>query len=294
MKSPRRTEGVAKVESQEVPTKRFRTGLKRAGAGNREKILFLHGSGPGASGLSNWLLALPALGSAFDCLAPDFIGFAASEHPDDPPNESLAWVDMWVEQTISLLDALDIESVNLVGNSMGGNVSLHLAHRYPRRFKRIALMGSSGVRFKMPPTLDALRGFYSDPSAESMLKVVSGFFYDPKAFGEDIATIAKMRFETAMDPKAIRSYQAMFSGSRQQQLDARALTDEALAAIEQPCLLIHGRDDQIVPLETSMALLQKLSNVELHVYGKSGHWTQIEYADSFHDLLHRFFTDKAL
>jgi len=293
MKSPKRTEEVAKVQNQDVPTKPFRTYLNRAGAGNREGILFLHGSGPGASGWSNWRLALPVLGGTFDCLAPDFIGFAASEHPDDPPTEAVPWLDIWVEQIISLLDVLKIESINLVGNSLGGNIALHLANRYPRRFKRIAFMGSSGVPFKITPKLNAVRGFYSDPSAEKMSEIVSGFFYNPKAFSEDITTIAQMRFEAAMDPKTIRSYQAIFSSPHQQQLDARVLPDEALARIKQPCLLIHGRDDSIVPLDTSLYLLQKLSQVQLHVYGQSGHWTQIEYADSFHKLLHQFFMEDA-
>ena len=293
MNSPGRTEGVAKVQNQVVPTKPFRTYLNRAGGGNREGILFLHGSGPGASGWSNWRLALPVLGGTFDCLAPDFIGFAASEHPDDPPTDTVSWLGVWVEQIISLLDVLKIESINLVGNSLGGNIALHLASRYPGRFKRIALMGSSGVPFKITPRLNAVRGFYSAPSAEKMSEIVSGFFYDPKTFSGDIATIAKMRFEAAMDPKTIRSYQAIFSSPHQQQLDARLVPDEALARIKHPCLLIHGRDDTIVPLDTSLYLLQRLHEVQLHVYGRSGHWTQIEYADGFHDLLRQFFMKDA-
>lgn len=51
MESPKRREGVAKVQNQDVPTKPFRTYLNRAGAGNREGILFLHGSGAGCLGL---------------------------------------------------------------------------------------------------------------------------------------------------------------------------------------------------------------------------------------------------
>ncbi|MBI2960222.1 MAG: alpha/beta fold hydrolase [Betaproteobacteria bacterium] len=293
MTSPGRNERIAQVHNQDVATKPFRTHLERAGAGNREAILFLHGSGPGASGWSNWLRALPALGTSFDCLAPDFVGFASSEHLDHPPTDPLAWVDIWVEQITSLLDVLDIERTNLVGNSMGGNIALHLAHRHPGRFKRIALMGSSGVPLKITPKLGALRGFFSEPSAERMSQIVSGFFYNPEAFSEEIRTVARLRLEAAKDPRVGRSYQAIFSGSPQKQLDARALPDEVLERIEHPCLLIHGRDDMIVPLGTSLYLLQKLPKVQLHVYGRAGHWTQLEYADSFHNLLRRFFIEDA-
>jgi len=102
-----------------------------------------------------------------------------------------------------------------------------------------------------------------------------------------------MRIEAALDPKVNRSYQVIFSGDRQKHLDARVLPDEALARIQQPCLLIHGRDDMIVPLDTSLYLLQKLPKVQMHVYGQAGHWTQLEHADSFHNLLHQFFMEDA-
>ena len=100
-----------------------------------------------------------------------------------------------------------------------------------------------------------------------------------------------MRFEAAIDPMVSRSYEAMFPGSRRQQLDARALSDEALARIKQPYFLIHGRDDRIAPLDTSLPLLEKLPDVQSRVYGQSGRWMQIEYADSFHNLLNQLFLE---
>lgn len=89
----------------------------------------------------NWRLALPVLGEAFDCLAPDLVGFAASEHPAALPVGVRPWLDLWVQQIVGLLDAVRIETPHLVGNSLGGAIALHLAHRHPKRFERIALMG---------------------------------------------------------------------------------------------------------------------------------------------------------
>lgn len=281
--------GVVAVEQFEIPTRPFRTHLNRAGAGKREAIVFLHGSGPGASAWSNWRLALPVLGEAFDCLAPDLVGFAASEHPAALPVGVRPWLDLWVQQIVGLLDALRIETAHLVGNSLGGAIALHLAHRHPKRFERIALMGPVGVPFTMNPKLDAIWGFYSAPSVEKMAEMISWFAYRPSAFSEDLGTIARMRFEAAMSPGVQRSYETMFPAPRQRHIDDCVLPDEALAGIGQPCLVIHGRDDTIVPLETSLCLLQKLPNVQLHIYGQCSHWTQIEYADSFHELLLRFF-----
>lgn len=141
-------------------------------------------------------------------------------------------MDIWVEQIISLLDELRIESVNLVGNSLGGAIALHLANRYPRRFKRIAFMGKSGVPFKITPKLDAIRGFYSEPSVEKMIEMISWFIYNLQAFDEDFTTIAQMRFDAAMDPKVRHSYLAMFPAPRQRHIDDCVLPDEALARID--------------------------------------------------------------
>lgn len=277
------------MKSSEVATKPFRTHLERAGAGRPTAIVFLHGSGPGASAWSNWRLALPVLGNEFDCLAPDLIGFGASEHPGEPPVGMTAWMNIWVEQIISLLDTCGLERIDLVGNSLGGAIALHLAHRHPARFGRVALMGPVGVPFAINERLDTIWGFYSHASVEKMAEIISWFAYDPQAFSGDLGEIARMRFEAAMDSRVKRSYQAMFPAPRQRHIDECVLPDQALARIRHPCLMIHGRDDTIVPLETSLYLLGKLPRVQLHVYGQCSHWTQIEYADSFHALLLQFF-----
>ncbi|MEW6638217.1 MAG: alpha/beta hydrolase, partial [Actinomycetota bacterium] len=109
-----------------IETGTYETYLYRAGEGNPDTILFLHGSGPGVTAWSNWQFALPELGERYDCLAPDLVGFGRSEHPENPPEGMDGWMDAWVAQITSLLDHLGVERAHLVGNSMGGAVSLHL------------------------------------------------------------------------------------------------------------------------------------------------------------------------
>ena len=154
-------------------------------------------------------------------------------------------------------------------------------------------MGSVGVPFAMNAKLDAIWGFYTNPSVEKMREMIGWFAYRPETFSEDLGTIARMRYDAAMDPKVRRSYQTMFPAPRQRHVDACVLADEALERIEHPCLLIHGRDDLIVPLETSLYLLQKLPDVRLHVFGQCSHRTQIEYAEEFERLLRDFFLEEA-
>lgn len=275
--------------STTVETAGYETHLNRRGEGNEETILFLHGSGPGATGWSNWQHALPALGDRYDCIAPDLIGFGKSSHPEDPPTGASTWVGIWMEQQLGLLDALGVQKANLVGNSLGGSLTLRLLHEHSDRFGRAVLLGTPGIPMRVNPQLDVAWGFYDDPTPERMTRLIGWFAYDPAAVGGDLEDIAKMRLEAAMKPDIQRSFSSMFPEPRQEQLDALALPDEDVSAIEHHILLIHGRDDVIVPLETSLHLLEQLPRVQLHTFGRCSHWTMIEYKDAFNRLLADFF-----
>lgn len=280
------------IANDVVQTGPYRTYLNRTGEGNAESILFLHGSGPGAMGWSNWQHALPVLGERYDCLAPDLIGFGQSEHPSDPPAGMSAWMDIWVNQSVELLNGVGIGKTHIVGNSMGGAIALHLLDRHPELFERVVLMGTAGPPHRMTDQLDTIWGFYEEPTAERMAKILGWFAYDSSVVGDDLEGIARMRLEAAMNPDVRRSYSAMFPAPRQQHVDDLAMPDESYRRIEHPVFLIHGRDDGIVPLETSMYLLPLLPDVQLHVFGQCSHWTMIEYKEEFNLLLAKFFGGK--
>src|SRR5919199_509705 len=96
-------ESMSDTVDTSVKTGSYEIHLNRAGEGHDEAVLFLQGSGPGATAWSNWQFALPVLGEQFDCLAPDLIGYGKSDHPDDPPQGVADWLDLWVNQQIELL-----------------------------------------------------------------------------------------------------------------------------------------------------------------------------------------------
>ncbi|OUR87494.1 alpha/beta hydrolase, partial [Cycloclasticus sp. 44_32_T64] len=126
------------MQKSNIQTGSFQTFLNEAGEDNDTAILLLHGSGPGANAMSNWQFALPFLAENYHCLAPDIAGFGLSQH-NSPPSGTSEWIDIWVQQQIDLLDAKGIEQAHIVGNSMGGGVTLHLLSRHPERFKKAVL-----------------------------------------------------------------------------------------------------------------------------------------------------------
>jgi 2-hydroxymuconate-semialdehyde hydrolase len=280
------------VSNAEIQAGGVRTFYNCSGEGHAETILFLHGSGPGVTALSNWQLALPDLGEQYYCLAPDLVGFGASEHPQNPPTGMRNWMRLWVDQCLAFLDALKLDKVHVVGNSMGGAIALHLLMEAPERFNRVVLMGPIGAPHTITPEIDRLWGFYEDPSIRAFGNIIRWFVYDEAFIADRLDAITKTRYEAAMKPEVRRSFTAMFPAPRQKVIDDLVVPTLALHRMMHPTLLIHGRDDQIVPLETSLHLLQHLPRVQLLVFGQCSHWTQIEYAKSFNQLIAQFFEGK--
>jgi 2-hydroxymuconate-semialdehyde hydrolase len=278
------------VINTEIKTGSYRTYTNLSGEGQAEAILFLHGSGPGVTAWSNWQFALPALDGQFHCIAPDLAGFGATEHPQDSPKGTRSWMRLWVDQCLALLDALKIEKAHLVGNSMGGAIALHLLMDAPGRFKRVVHMGPIGTPHQITPALDRLWGFYDDPSVQMFRNLVRWFVYDDTFLADRLDSIAQTRFEAAMNPDVKRSFQAMFPAPRQTVIDDLVVSELALRRMDHSTLLVHGRDDHIVPMETSLHLLKHLPHAQLHVYGQCSHWIQVEYAKSFNQLLAQFFS----
>ncbi|HLF87589.1 MAG TPA: alpha/beta hydrolase [Anaerolineales bacterium] len=278
------------VTNEDIQTGKTRTYFNRSGEDRAEAVLFLHGSGPGVTAWSNWQFALPALDGQFHCLAPDLVGFGASEHPNPAPSGMRSWMRLWVDQCLALLDALNIEKAHLVGNSMGGALALHLLMDAPDRFEKVVHMGPIGTPHTITPELDRLWGFYDDPSVQMFRNLIRWFVYDDTFLADRLDSIAQTRFEAAMNPDVRRSFQAMFPAPRQTVIDDLVVPELALRRMDHPTLLVHGRDDKIVPMETSLHLLKHLPKVQIHVFGQCSHWIQVEHAKSFNQLLAQFFS----
>jgi len=276
------------MQTSTVQTSSFQTFLNEAGTDHKTTILLLHGSGPGANAMSNWQFALPFLAENYHCLAPDIAGFGLSQH-DSPPNGTAQWIDIWVQQQIDLLDAKGIEQAHIVGNSMGGGVTLHLLNRHPERFKKAVLMGPVGAPFE--PTEGLTKGweFYKNPSQAALEYLITKFLYDPSLLGADIAKIAEERFNNVMKDEVRLQFEAMFSEGTRKGINAFVLSDEELNNIPHQMLVTHAREDFFIPLNNAYHLIERIPQAQLHVFDHCGHWIQIEKKKAFNNLTKLFF-----
>jgi pimeloyl-ACP methyl ester carboxylesterase len=250
-------------------------------AGSGKPVVFVHGSGPGVTAYANWRLTLPVLADRFHCYAPDMAGFGYTERP-----EGVSYtLQNWVDQLVGFLDALELPAVSLVGNSFGGAVALRLAVTHPERVDRLVLMGSVGVPFAITEALDAVWGY--QPSLESMRRMLDYFAYSRELVTDELAQV---RYEASVRPGFQESFAAMFPAPRQRWVDALSTPPEQIAELKQPTLIVHGRDDKVIPLATSLRLHELIDDSELHVFGRCGHWTQIERSGPFTALVAEFLS----
>jgi len=261
-----------------IKTGEFMTNYHDLGEGY--PVVFLHGSGPGVTAWANWNKLFPLLKDKFRIVAPDMAGFGFTERvPGAVYN-----MNNWVQQTIDLFDALGLEKANLVGNSFGGALALSMAIKYPERINKLVLMGAMGVSFPLTYGLDRVWGYEPTPSAmEELLEI---FTYD-----HSFATkaLVQTRYESSMQPGFQESFHSMFPEPRQKSVESMAGNQDYIRNIKQETLIIHGREDRVIPIETSYKLIELIDNAELHIFGKCGHWSQIERTQEFAVLLDYFF-----
>jgi pimeloyl-ACP methyl ester carboxylesterase len=245
-------------------------------AGSGEPVIMLHGSGPGVSGLANWQHNIGALSQRFHLVAPDIVGFGATERPDDIIYSLRTWTDhVW-----AFLDAHDIEKTAIVGNSLGGRIALQMATDRPERITKMVLMGAPGVGITLTDGLAALRAY--QPSHDAMRDLLRNYFaVDPAMITDELVAI---RYQASIADGAYEAYRAMFFDPRHTGSEL-GITENEVRAIATPTLLVHGREDKVVPMQVAVTMLGLLPNADLHVFSACGHWTQIERADEFSALV---------
>ncbi|RJF89379.1 alpha/beta fold hydrolase [Oleomonas cavernae] len=266
--------------ARSIQTGAFATNCHDLGQGN--PVVLIHGSGPGVTGWANWRLVMPDLAKRARVLAPDMVGFGYT----DRPNGIVYSRATWIRQLLDLIDTLDLAKVDIVGNSFGGAIALAFAIQYPDRVGKLVLMGSAGLTFPVTDGLAAVWGY--QPSLEAMRGLLDIFAYDRSLVTDELA---ELRYQASIRPGFQESFAAMFPRPHQPWLDALGSDPADIAQVGHDTLIVHGRDDLVVPLDVSLRLHHLLSRSQLHVFGRCGHWAQIEHAARFNRLVGDFLAD---
>ena len=234
-------------------------------------VVFVHGSGPGASGHSNFKLNYPAFaGAGLRVLVPDALGYSDSSKPADA-QYTLAFL---VDGLSRFLDAKGIERCVLVGNSLGGAMSIQLALDQPDRVQKLVLMAPGGLEerevfMQMRGIKRMLRCIF-DPggiTAASMRRVFELQLFDAGLLTDE--TLAERVAVADTQP------QSVFATSRVPNLAGR------LGELSCPILCFWGMNDQFCPPSGAWRIAESCRDTMVVTLSECGHWVMVERRELF-------------
>jgi 2-hydroxy-6-oxo-octa-2,4-dienoate hydrolase len=249
--------------------------------GSGTPLLLLHGSGPGVSAWTNWRKVMPAYAQDFRVIAPDLAGFGYTERKPEFTYD----IKHWGKHLLAFLDALDLPKVHAIGNSFGGSLLLATAARFPERFDRICLMGTPCDKFAMTEGLKS--GWNYTPSMENMRAAMGNFPYDAGIITDELV---RERYETSLIPGAQEGLRKLLAKPNETgETILSGMPEQVVAKIEHKALVLHGREDRVIPSQMGLKLAQNMPNADLHLFSKCGHWVMAERPADFIRLTRQHF-----
>lgn len=257
-------------------------------AGEGHPVVLIHGTGPGATGWSNFAPNIEPLARHFRVVAVTMPGWGQSSR------QNVATGFDQAEAVKQLLDALDIERAAVVGNSMGGGVGIVMTARWPDRVSHLITMGSGvwGVNVLAPAGMSegmkVLLATYQDPSPENFKRLVEVMCFDPSFATDELA--AERSAAALANPGHLNDWLERMSVGLGQEAFMSAAA--ALPTTEVPALIIHGRDDRTVHWEISLRAMSMIQDSRLVLLNRCGHWAQLEHAAEFNRLVTDFVSPR--
>ena len=252
--------------------------------GEGPALIFVHGGGPGSSGLSNFSRNMDAFADRFRVIAIDLPGYGQSTKLKI--NEPL-W-GYYAKVLVGFIDALGLKKAHLVGNSLGGAASLKTALDFPDKVDRLVLMGPGGgySLFDKQPSdgIVSLVTFYAPPgpSLAKMRSFLQYLVYDPQSVSDELLN---ERLERALDAETAE-FMPLRAGP-----NMAPITDlwrERIDRLPHQTLIIWGREDRVNPLDQGLILMKQIPNARFLILPKCGHWAQWEKANEFNRTLRSF------
>ena len=246
-----------------------------------ETVVMLHGSGPGASGWANFNRNIePLVAAGYRVILLDCPGWSKS----DPIVNTGSRSDLNARALKGLMDAIGLDKVHIIGNSMGAHSTVAFALANPTRVGKLVLMGGGTggpSQFVPMPTegIKLIGALYRDPSIENLKRMMNVFVYDASSLTD---ALYQARLDNML---ARRDHLENFVKSSTANPKQFPDYGHRLGEVTAQTLVIWGRDDRFVPLDVGLRLVWGLPNAELHVFSRCGHWAQWEHADKFNRMV---------
>jgi len=252
-------------------------------AGDGAPLLLLHGSGPGVTGWRNFRGILGTFAEHFRCLILEFPGFGVSDDLGGHPMLTAQGA------VVTFVEAMGLNAIDIIGNSMGGGVGINFAIRYPAKVRRLVTIGGIGTNIFTPGPSEGIRllqEFTENPTRQRLVDWLHSMVYDPSLVTEELI---EERWALATDPQTLESARRMYGKAAFAAMMSAMRNSDAplpwamMHRVHAPTLLTWGRDDRVSPLDMALIPMRTIPNAELHVFPNCGHWAMIEAKDAFED-----------
>jgi 2-hydroxy-6-oxonona-2,4-dienedioate hydrolase len=274
--------------SKYLQTSKWKLHYNEAGAGH--PLILLHGGGAGAGGWSNYSRNVPSLARHYRVITIDMPGWGKSDTAVTGDRDHVEALEL-------ALDALELDQVAIVGNSLGGSTALRFTAHHPERVSHLIPMGAPapGVNVLGPPNdktegIGALVRAYFDPSPSNFQAMIGALAHDP-ALAQD-ADLARRRSDAALArPDHLENVRlALPRGDLNGPPQLFQALPPLLAELTVPTLIVHGRNDRTVHFENALRLLAMIPSARLYLINNCGHWAQMEHSEEFNRVVHEFIS----
>jgi len=248
--------------------------------------ILIHGGGAGADCWGNWRTCLPLFAEHCRAIAIDLVGFGRSQVLD--PATTTYDQDLRDRQLADFITALDYDGpVHLVGNSTGGLTAMGASMLVPDKVGKLILMGSAGIETGVNIPLKALTEY--DFTEAGIRRIISSLANPNFRPSDDLIAY---RHQLSIDPDNRAGYSAFMSWMEEQKGLHRP--HDFIAKVKHKAMVVHGKDDAVVPVTSGYKLLELIENSWGHIMPHCGHWAMMEYPEEFSKISLEFLFDPAV
>ena len=253
-------------------------------AGSGPVLLCIHGGAPGAYGWGNFGANVAGLAEHFRVLVVDLPGYGRS----DKPAISGGRYGFYAQVFADLIAALGIGSAHVLGMATGGAAAMMLAIEHPQLVDGLVLVSSAGGLPLFTPMPSegqkVIQSYYGGdgPSLAKMRAYLEMMMYDASAITDELV---RERYEASVEPDF------MVSAPEGRGSHNRPTTEQVWRDVDRiraRTLVVWGRDNRVQGYDNALFLLNRIPDVQVHVYGRTGLWVPFERVDEFNALLVAF------
>lgn len=277
-----------------TPALHYRTihGYRRAYriAGSGPAILLIHGIGDNST---TWSTVQTALAQRFTVIAPDLLGHGRSDKPRADYS-----VAAYANGMRDLLSVLGVDSVTVIGHSLGGGVAMQFAYQFPQLVDRLILVGAGGVTkdvnialrvASLPMGSEAL-AMLRLPLVLPALQVIGrigGALFGSTGIGRDIPDMLRILADLP-EPTASSAFARTLRAVVDWRGQVVTMLDRCYLTQSVPVQLIWGGDDSVIPVSHARMAHAAMPGSRLEIFERSGHFPFHDDPDRFVEIVERF------